>query len=109
MAFAGSDDHEAQERVWRELPEWQTNDPSVIRDMLTEHEITASDRRVKFVTLKAYEKAGGAVRRDPFCGSGSTLVAAQKLNRGYLGIEIDPVHHNTAQTRLARALLRAAA
>jgi ParB family chromosome partitioning protein len=34
--------------------------------MLTEHEITASDRRMKFVTLKAYEKAGGTVRRDLF-------------------------------------------
>jgi ParB family chromosome partitioning protein len=66
MAFTVTDDHEAQERVWRELPEWQTDDPSVIRDMLTEHEITASDRRVKFVTLKAYEKAGGTVRRDLF-------------------------------------------
>lgn len=66
MAFTVTDDHEAQERVWRELPEWQTDDPSVIRDMLTEHEITASDRRVKFVTIKAYEKAGGTVRRDLF-------------------------------------------
>jgi ParB family chromosome partitioning protein len=66
MAFAVTDDHEAQERVWRELPEWNSDDPSVIRDMLTEHEVTASDRRVKFVTLKAYEKAGGTARRDLF-------------------------------------------
>ena len=33
---------------------------------LTEGEIAASDRRVKFVTLDAYEKAGGATRRDLF-------------------------------------------
>lgn len=66
MAFTVSDDHEAQERVWSSLAEWQKNDPSVIRDCLSEHEITASDRRVRFVTLKAYEKAGGAVRRDLF-------------------------------------------
>ena len=66
MAFTVTDDHAEQERVWNELPEWQKRDPDNIRDMLTEHEITASDRRVKFVTLKTYEKAGGNVRRDLF-------------------------------------------
>lgn len=66
MAFTVTDDHAMQERVWKDLPEWRRNDPEAIRDMLTEHEVTAADRRVKFVTLKAYEKAGGATRRDLF-------------------------------------------
>jgi len=66
MAFAVTDDHSAQERVWTGLREWQKGDPEVIRDMLTEQEITAADHRVKFLTLKAYEKAGGTVRRDLF-------------------------------------------
>ncbi len=66
MAFAVSDDHAAQEHVWEELSEWQLEDPDNIRDALTESEVTAKDRRVKFVTLKAYEKAGGTVRRDLF-------------------------------------------
>src|SRR5580704_10209820 len=58
-AFAVTDDHVAQEHIWNELPEWQHADPDIIRNMLTEDEVTAADRRVKFVTLKAYEKAGG--------------------------------------------------
>ncbi|MBZ5666791.1 MAG: ParB/RepB/Spo0J family partition protein [Acidobacteriia bacterium] len=66
MAFAVTDDHAAQERVWNELSDWQKDDPDVIRDALIGDEITADDKRVKFVTLKAYEKAGGAVRRDLF-------------------------------------------
>ena len=66
MAFAVTDDHGLQERVWNELPERHRRDPETIRDMLTADEITASDRRVKFVTLKAYEKAGGTTRRDLF-------------------------------------------
>jgi ParB family chromosome partitioning protein len=66
MAFAVSDDHAAQERVREELSDWQQEDPDTIRAALTESEITASDRRVQFVTLKAYEKAGGLLRRDLF-------------------------------------------
>ena len=66
MAFTVTDDHAAQERVWANLPKWQKGDPSIIRDCLSAHEITASDRRVRFATLKTYEKAGGQVRRDLF-------------------------------------------
>ena len=66
MAFAVLDDCEVQERVWNQLTDWQKNDPAIIRRLLTEHEITAADRRVQFVTLKTYETAGGGVRRDLF-------------------------------------------
>jgi DNA modification methylase len=38
---------------------------------------------------------------DPFCGSGSTLVAARDLGRRYLGIELDAGHHATAMRRMA--------
>jgi ParB family transcriptional regulator, chromosome partitioning protein len=65
MAFAVSDDHAAQDSVLEHLSGWN-RDPSTIRDALTSDEIPASDRRVKFSTLKAYEEADGAVRRDLF-------------------------------------------
>lgn len=41
---------------------------------------------------------------DPFAGSGSTLVAAQSINRFYCGIEIDPKFHTIAQNRIQRFL-----
>lgn len=49
--------------------------------------------------IQAFSKPGDLVL-DPFCGSGSTLVAARELGRGYLGIELDYQHHRTACRRL---------
>ncbi|MBD0335058.1 MAG: site-specific DNA-methyltransferase [Cyanobacteria bacterium Co-bin13] len=45
----------------------------------------------------------GDVVLDPFLGSGTTAVVARKLNRHYIGIEIDQVYCCLAQKRLALA------
>lgn len=66
MAFAVSDDHEAQERLWCDGAPWMRTNPRAIREALTEHEIAATDRLVEFATLEAYENAGGQTRRDLF-------------------------------------------
>ena len=52
--------------------------------------------------IDAFCPQGGIVL-DPFAGSGSTLVAAKKLDRRYIGIEIDAGHHRTATARLEAA------
>lgn len=42
----------------------------------------------------------GAVIADPFAGSGTTLVAAKKHGRNYIGIEKDKGIWQTANERL---------
>lgn len=49
--------------------------------------------------------APGGIVLDPFCGSGSTLVAARDSGRRYIGIELDPQHYLTASTRLRQSVI----
>jgi site-specific DNA-methyltransferase (adenine-specific) len=49
--------------------------------------------------IQAFCKPGDIVL-DPFCGSGSSLVAARDAGCAYLGIELDAGHHRTASDRL---------
>lgn len=49
----------------------------------------------------------GQLILDPFCGSGSTLVAAKLAGRAYLGFEIDPKAANVARERLAQDIFEA--
>jgi site-specific DNA-methyltransferase (adenine-specific) len=46
----------------------------------------------------------GQVVCDPFCGSGSTGVAAIQLGRRFVGIECDSTHFDTARRRLCAEL-----
>ncbi|QDX25728.1 DNA methylase [Sphingomonas suaedae] len=50
----------------------------------------------------------GGIVLDPFCGSGSSLLAAKQQTRDWLGIELDPGHHRTASARLANEMREAA-
>lgn len=40
---------------------------------------------------------------DPFCGSGSTLLAAARLGRKYIGIELNPEYHSLAKLKISGA------
>lgn len=68
MAFALAEDQDRQLQVWetiRNLGHFDRTPPQ-IRRRLIEKSIKASDKRVRFVTLDAYEAAGGRVDRDLF-------------------------------------------
>lgn len=82
QAFTVTDDQEAQQRVFENLSHWN-DDPDSIRGALTESDIPGTDKRARFVTVQAYEEAGGALRRDLFTegDDGVFLLDAALLDR----------------------------
>jgi DNA modification methylase len=75
--------------------------PDVIPWRYTGNRLHPTQKPVGSLTplIEAFTEPGGLVL-DPFCGSGSTLVAAGRTGRCFAGIELDPVHCETASARL---------
>lgn len=74
--FRNSLDPQYKSEVWVIPPERQTNHPAPFPIQLAENCILLSTRAEDIVL-------------DPFCGSGTTMVASIKLNRQYVGFDID--------------------
>ena len=56
-----------------------------------------------FKLIESPIKAGcpeGGIVLDPFIGSGTTAVVAEKLNRNWLGIELNPEYVKLAEKRI---------
>jgi adenine-specific DNA-methyltransferase len=51
--------------------------------------------------IQSFSRPGDVVL-DPFCGSGSTLLAAKLQGRNFIGIELDPRYFEIARNRLRR-------
>jgi ParB family chromosome partitioning protein len=80
-AFAITEDHERQERVWKELPPFNRGREAILR-ALSEGQVRSTDRRALLVGASAYEEAGGVVIRDLFDAKGGGFFAdADLLNR----------------------------
>jgi ParB family chromosome partitioning protein len=98
MAFTVSGDHERQEQVFERLKAAYDKQPYVIRRMLTEGAVRASDKRAQFIGVDAYVAAGGTVLRDLFQGDDGgwlqdvalvDLMVAEKLKEEAATIEAE--------------------
>jgi len=77
MAFTVTDDHVRQHLVWANLV--GNRSPERIRRSLLEAHVPAHDRRAQFVTLAAYEAAGGIIVRDLFSEDGGGYLSDAAL------------------------------
>ena len=66
MAFTVSDNHTRQEAVWEAVQQGWNKSGSIIRRMLNETTVPATDKRAKFIELDTYVNAGGTIIRDLF-------------------------------------------
>lgn len=78
--------------------------PDVLPWRYTGNRLHPTEKPVEPLRLlvEAFCPVGGLVL-DPFCGSGSTLVAARDCGRKWLGIELDDRNAVTASRRLRRS------
>jgi site-specific DNA-methyltransferase (adenine-specific) len=74
--------------VWAITPEKQQGHPAPFPEQLVENCLLLTTQK-------------GDIVYDPFAGSGTTLVVADKHNRNSIGTEIDPTYINIANKRLA--------
>jgi DNA modification methylase len=71
-----------------------TNVPTVKNNHPTVKPIALMEYLIKLVSKEE------AIILDPFMGSGSTGIAAKKLNRNFIGIEMDEGYHTIASKRI---------
>lgn len=94
--------HEQAYLLAKGLPPVPAVAPSDVRDWIytgNRHHPTEKPVSVLEPLVEVFCPAGGLVL-DPFCGSGSTLLAARESGRSFLGIELDYRHHATARARV---------
>jgi site-specific DNA-methyltransferase (adenine-specific) len=75
--------------------------PDVLEWKYTGNNLHPTQKPVSVLTplVESFSNQGDLVL-DPFCGSGSTLLAAGKLNRRFLGIELSKKYFDLAEQQL---------
>lgn len=101
QALAGTDDHAVQLEVWERVKDRSWMDAHDIKGLIAgDEEVDSDNALAKFVTVEAYEAAGGAVRRDLFSDEGecSLLDSAllERLALSKLQDEADKLQHGAA-------------
>jgi site-specific DNA-methyltransferase (adenine-specific) len=97
--------HQHELIMFAELPDAKripTGDGDVLKERAepVQNRLHAAQKPVALLE-RIIKKHDAAVVLDAFCGSGSTLVAAKKLGRHYIGIDISPEYCEMARKRIA--------
>lgn len=80
--------------------------PSSVQECNTETGLHPTQKPVKLLKyLVATYTNPGDVVLDPYCGSGTTCLAAKELNREWIGIDLSPEYCAIARDRLCQDVL----
>jgi ParB family chromosome partitioning protein len=91
MAYCVTDDHSRQESVFQRLTESYDQSAHTIRRTLMEETVHANDRRVRFLGLNVYEKAGGPVERDLFSATNEGYLTDTELLNGLVADKLQTI------------------
>jgi site-specific DNA-methyltransferase (adenine-specific) len=83
-------------------PKFHTVDGMERRPLHTNHHPTVKAVKLMHYLITLASRPGDVVL-DPFCGSGSTGVAAMNLQRSFFGVELDPEYVEIAKARMRHA------
>jgi len=99
QALASVSDYARQEAAWKAASGGYYHKPSAVRQFLAQTEMRGDSAVARYVTVAAYEKAGGAVRRDLFAQRGEDAylddpqkvaeMAVEKMQRSKLAKEVN--------------------
>ena len=97
------DDRERDLERGAHMPDWWT-DINSLQTWSPERTGYPTQKPLKLLEriIRASSDEGDLVL-DPFCGSGTTIIAAERLGRSWIGIDIEPMAHQTLQQRFDRA------
>lgn len=90
--------------VWSDCPSMRANTPLI-------KEATGYPTQKPESLLERIVRASSLPKSrvlDPMCGSGTTLVAAERLGRAWLGIDLGELAFRTAKTRLSTLVKKSA-
>lgn len=91
-----ADEGRAIGSVWLDCPSMVANTP--LRAETTGYPTQKPERLLERIVRGA--SRNGSLVLDPFCGSGTTLVVARRLDRRWFGCDTSPLAIETARTRL---------
>ena len=91
-----ADEGRAIGSVWSDCPSMVANTP--LRKETTGYPTQKPERLLERIVRGASRK--GSLVLDPFCGSGTTLVVARRLERRFFGCDSSPLAIETARARL---------
>ncbi|MGJ7523652.1 ParB/RepB/Spo0J family partition protein [Variovorax sp. LT1P1] len=96
-ALALTSDHAKQIEVWESLPSYSRSEYHIKQKLTASEVLLSDDRLAGFVGLKAYQEAGGAIRRDMFGDEDDVYLQDAALLQSLASIRLESFGHEVRE------------